>query len=117
MAEWEKDSKMLAFLGMLSLQAVRLSGLLCFFGCPMIGLLLVVIYIGGMLVVFLFSSVLCAEPYPEIQGLKVVVCFLGLFILISPLVTSWDPEILFGRLCFERLASEVGFEGLFVFHW
>lgn len=69
------------------LQSVRLSGLLCFFGSPLISLLLIVIYIGGMLVVFLFSRVLCAEPYPEIDGFKVALCFLGLFILVFPLIT------------------------------
>nr|WNH20450.1 NADH dehydrogenase subunit 6 [Schultzidia johnstonensis] len=56
-------------------------GLLTSFGGSFISLVLVLIYSGGMLVVFAYSATLAAEPYPEAWGtqsvfLRALVCYL-----------------------------------------
>nr|YP_009477671.1 NADH dehydrogenase subunit 6 [Bagre panamensis]AVM85807.1 NADH dehydrogenase subunit 6 [Bagre panamensis] len=43
-------------------------GVLVGYGGPLIGLMLFLIYLGGMLVVFAYSAALAAEPFPETWG-------------------------------------------------
>jgi uncharacterized protein (DUF58 family) len=49
-------------------QVLGLTYFLCFFGVLFIVLLLALVCVGGMLVVFLFFTVLSAERYPELRG-------------------------------------------------
>nr|YP_009180348.1 NADH dehydrogenase subunit 6 [Aldabrachelys gigantea]ALL96796.1 NADH dehydrogenase subunit 6 [Aldabrachelys gigantea] len=56
-------------------------GVLVGMGGSFISLVLFLIYLGGMLVIFAYSSALAAEPYPEGWGLSAFVY--GLFYLVS----------------------------------
>uniref|UniRef100_A0AAU6PWX0 NADH-ubiquinone oxidoreductase chain 6 n=1 Tax=Ophiomusa kimblae TaxID=3135533 RepID=A0AAU6PWX0_9ECHI len=75
--------------GVLS-QAVGYLFLLSFFGCPFLGLLLLLVYVGGMLIVFLFSSLLSAESYPKMSRMEVIVFSLALVGLCAPFTGSWQ---------------------------
>nr|BCO16527.1 NADH dehydrogenase subunit 6 [Gehyra marginata] len=54
--------------GGLLLGALGASGLMVVLGGSFIGLVLFLIYLGGMLVVIAYSVALAAEPYPETWG-------------------------------------------------
>lgn len=43
-------------------------GVLVSYGGSLVGLMLFLIYLGGMLVVFAYSAALAAEPFPETWG-------------------------------------------------
>nr|YP_008855016.1 NADH dehydrogenase subunit 6 [Garra flavatra]BAO08999.1 NADH dehydrogenase subunit 6 [Garra flavatra] len=47
-------------------------GILAIFGGPFLSLVLLLIYLGGMLVVFAYSAALAAEPFPEAWGDRTV---------------------------------------------
>nr|BAX77947.1 NADH dehydrogenase subunit 6 [Homonota fasciata] len=58
-------------------------GMLVSFGCSFIGLVLFLIYLGGMLVVFAYSVALGADVYPETWGdLSVLVYVVGYLVAI-----------------------------------
>nr|YP_010926098.1 NADH dehydrogenase subunit 6 [Crossaster japonicus]WKF51895.1 NADH dehydrogenase subunit 6 [Crossaster japonicus] len=70
------------YYGALGLVFVSLSGcLLCgLLGLSFVALILVLIYIGGMLVVFVYSTAISAERYPTVSNLNEVIILSGLVI-------------------------------------
>lgn len=93
------------------LQSISLARFLCYLGCPLFGLLIIIIYVGGMMVVFLFSTILCAEPYPELYFVEAVVFGFGVYFLVYPFVFFWFPREKLHR--FLGLSRELGLSSLF----
>ena len=59
---------------------------LALMGVPFLSLLLVIVYAGGMLVVFLFSTILSADRFPSFSFSFFVLSLVGLFLVFCPLV-------------------------------
>nr|UGN11527.1 NADH dehydrogenase subunit 6 [Trogloglanis pattersoni] len=61
-------------------------GVLVWHGGSLIGLMLFLIYLGGMLVVFVYSAALAAEPFPEAWGggamIRVLMYSLGVWVVV-----------------------------------
>uniref|UniRef100_A0AAU8HN48 NADH-ubiquinone oxidoreductase chain 6 n=1 Tax=Silax daleus TaxID=3230861 RepID=A0AAU8HN48_9ECHI len=74
------------------LQAIAFSSLLCIFGFPFFGLLVILIYVGGMLIIFLFSTVLSAERYPDSGWQEVVLFWSLLSVLFWPYLFNWVAQ-------------------------
>nr|BBO25392.1 NADH dehydrogenase subunit 6 [Linckia laevigata] len=72
------------YYGALGLVIVALSGCVIsgFLGFSFIALVLILIYMGGMLVVFVYSTAISAERYPIVSNFKEI------FILVS-LISVW----------------------------
>nr|NP_991078.1 NADH dehydrogenase subunit 6 [Megalops atlanticus]BAD12388.1 NADH dehydrogenase subunit 6 [Megalops atlanticus] len=82
-----------AALGLVAVAAVG-CGMLASHGGSFLSLVLFLIYLGGMLVVFVYSAALAAEPYPESWGDwsvfgYVVVYFLGVCLVGVWLSFGW----------------------------
>nr|ACJ43672.1 NADH dehydrogenase subunit 6 [Lyciasalamandra flavimembris] len=72
--------------------------LLVEFGLSFLSLVLLLIYLGGMMVVFAYSASLSAEPYPEAWGsLSVVayVCMYVVFLLVGFFVMGYNFSVEF----------------------
>nr|YP_010167713.1 NADH dehydrogenase subunit 6 [Strophidon sathete]QRW37697.1 NADH dehydrogenase subunit 6 [Strophidon sathete] len=72
-------------------------GLLAGYGGSFVSLVLLLIYLGGMLVVFAYSAALAAEPYPESWGDWSVLgyvagysllCVMGVFVFVKDMKNS-----------------------------
>lgn len=63
-------------------------GILVGHGGNFLPLVLVLIYLGGMLVVFAYSAALAAEPYPEGLGSGPVLV-VGIFYMACIVAVSW----------------------------
>lgn len=104
------------------IQAITFALLLCIFGLPFFGLLTVLIYVGGMLIVFLFSTVLGAERYPDSGWYEIPLFSIILWVVRLSLVDSWDItkdlDVTFLRLSLEgklgSIFSRLGFITLLV---
>nr|QPC56431.1 NADH dehydrogenase subunit 6 [Nepanthia sp. M04] len=88
------------YYGALGLVLVAFSGcILCsLLGFSLAALVLILVYVGGMLVVFVYSAALSAERYPmvsnfaEVMFLSVLVVFWGVFnfeLLVNVGLESW----------------------------
>nr|YP_337822.1 NADH dehydrogenase subunit 6 [Limnonectes fujianensis]AAY45910.1 NADH dehydrogenase subunit 6 [Limnonectes fujianensis] len=51
-------------------------------GLSFLALVLFLVYLGGMMVVFGYCAALVAEPYPEAWGSRVVMGYLGMYVMI-----------------------------------
>nr|AYW52641.1 NADH dehydrogenase subunit 6 [Astrohamma tuberculatum] len=86
------------------LQSVGYSLFLCFYGFPFFSLIFLLIYVGGMLIVFLFSSVLSAERYPSSSILEIIFFLLSINLLIFPFLNiNFSSNLSFSLL---SLSSE-----------
>nr|UBD07303.1 NADH dehydrogenase subunit 6 [Synapturanus sp. MHNL 19901] len=56
-------------------------------GVVFLSLTLFLVYLGGMMVVFGYSTALVGEPYPESWGGFEVLCYLGVYMLV--VVVGW----------------------------
>ena len=93
------------YYGALGLVLVALSGCIIsgLLGVSFMALILVLIYMGGMLVVFVYSTVISAERYPVVRGtakelisllvVGVLWVFIGFDSLLTLKVEGWE------RLC------------------
>lgn len=81
------------YYGALGLVLVALSGcLLCrLLGFSFIALILILIYVGGMLVVFVYSTAISAERYPMVRKFNEVLVLRTLVILWG--VLRFDPLV------------------------
>lgn len=67
-------------------------GILLGHGGSFLSLVLVLIYLGGMLVVFAYSAALAAEPYPEGWGDWPVIGILSLYVACVLLLVNMFSE-------------------------
>nr|YP_009693847.1 NADH dehydrogenase subunit 6 [Hemiscyllium ocellatum]QEI03770.1 NADH dehydrogenase subunit 6 [Hemiscyllium ocellatum] len=56
-------------------------GLMVGYGGSFLSLVLFLIYLGGMLVVFVYTAALAAEPYPESWGDWSVLLYVGIYLM------------------------------------
>ncbi|YP_010373129.1 NADH dehydrogenase subunit 6 (mitochondrion) [Pseudoliparis swirei] len=63
-------------------------GVLAGFGGPFLCLVLFLIYLGGMLVVFAYTTALAAEPFPEAWGSRTVLMYMVMYIMVVVGISS-----------------------------
>nr|YP_009730187.1 NADH dehydrogenase subunit 6 [Ophiopholis mirabilis]QHT54269.1 NADH dehydrogenase subunit 6 [Ophiopholis mirabilis] len=86
--------------------------LLSLLGVPFVSLLLIVVYAGGMLVVFLFSTVLSAEQFPSVDWKFFLLGWGALFLLCYPFVSlGWSPVL---AESYSVLTYSEGFNSIFL---
>nr|YP_009353567.1 NADH dehydrogenase subunit 6 [Ichthyomyzon gagei]ATB56143.1 NADH dehydrogenase subunit 6 [Ichthyomyzon castaneus]AQX92054.1 NADH dehydrogenase subunit 6 [Ichthyomyzon gagei]ATB56145.1 NADH dehydrogenase subunit 6 [Ichthyomyzon castaneus]ATB56147.1 NADH dehydrogenase subunit 6 [Ichthyomyzon castaneus]ATB56149.1 NADH dehydrogenase subunit 6 [Ichthyomyzon gagei] len=101
----------------LGLVFVAVSGcfIILYHGGTFLSLVLVLLYLGGMMVVFVYSAALAADPYPEVLGGRVV-----WFFLICVLCVCFVGYMSFNGLFFNVLVEYEGVNytgGVFGVEW
>nr|YP_009229150.1 NADH dehydrogenase subunit 6 [Amblychaeturichthys hexanema]ALS46765.1 NADH dehydrogenase subunit 6 [Amblychaeturichthys hexanema] len=79
------------YFGALGVMAVACfgCGVLVEYGAVFLSLVLFLIYLGGMMVVFAYSSALAAEPYPETPGSRVALTYFWSYMICLVLVLAF----------------------------
>nr|WRM53682.1 NADH dehydrogenase subunit 6 [Nannoperca vittata] len=62
-------------------------GVLVGHGGPFLSLVLFLIYLGGMLVVFAYSTALVADPFPESWGSRPVAVYMAMYLVVVAVVS------------------------------
>nr|BCM94569.1 NADH dehydrogenase subunit 6 [Ceramaster japonicus] len=107
------------YYGALGLVLMAISG--CVFcglvGLSFVALVLVLIYIGGMLVVFVYSTAISAERYPVVSNVKEVF-LLGVFVIVWGIL-NFNPCFSFGENVWVSYSSEdlLGSGNLYLEMW
>lgn len=89
-------------------------GIVLYFGGSFLGLMIFLIYLGGMLVVFGYTTAIATEEYPETWGSNVVIWgvlllgFLAEFLIVILVILYGEVEIV---VEFKDLEDWVVFEG------
>nr|YP_010960778.1 NADH dehydrogenase subunit 6 [Lethasterias fusca]WNH38669.1 NADH dehydrogenase subunit 6 [Lethasterias fusca] len=93
------------YYGALGLVMVAMSGcMLCsLMGMSFMALILLLIYVGGMLVVFVYSSALSAERYPMVSNLKEALLLFSILVIWVSL--NFDLLLSFPELGWESYNS------------
>nr|QHN51359.1 NADH dehydrogenase subunit 6 [Lissotriton vulgaris] len=91
--------------------------LLVDFGVSFLSLVLLLIYLGGMMVIFAYSAALAAEPYPEAWGNWAVVLYVCTYVILLGLGGVWfgcnySVKWLFSGLCFNCEAVGLDWGGV-----
>lgn len=74
----------------LVLGAIGGCGILASYGGTFVSLVLLLIYLGGMLVVFAYCAALSSEPFPEAWGSwPVILRIIGCLVIVSLVVLLW----------------------------
>nr|YP_010570400.1 NADH dehydrogenase subunit 6 [Ophiophthalmus serratus]UZG65888.1 NADH dehydrogenase subunit 6 [Ophiophthalmus serratus] len=95
------------------IQAISFALILSVLGCPFFGLLIILIYIGGLLIVFLFSTILSAEGHPNINTSEVFL-FWGSINFLFFINNNNNNNNLFNNIFdFNSLSGECNFGELF----
>nr|YP_009545814.1 NADH dehydrogenase subunit 6 [Ophioplinthus gelida]AYO99593.1 NADH dehydrogenase subunit 6 [Ophioplinthus gelida] len=84
---------------------------LLLWGMPFFSLVIILIYVGGMMVVFLFSTILSAERYPGTSWGEIIFFLLGGSLVFSSFNFSWHFGDLNLTLC--TMSNELGLLGVF----
>ncbi|YP_337792.1 NADH dehydrogenase subunit 6 (mitochondrion) [Saccoglossus kowalevskii] len=99
----------------LVLATCGLSGVLMLGGAVFVGLILFLMYLGGMLVVFAYSAALAADIYPEVgAGKGLVITLVGAAVLAMVVEVSWGVVEVKGLGVQEDL---LGISGLYLDSW
>nr|YP_006576332.1 NADH dehydrogenase subunit 6 [Marmota himalayana]AFN86212.1 NADH dehydrogenase subunit 6 [Marmota himalayana] len=89
-------------------------GIVLYFGGSFLGLMMFLIYLGGMLVVFGYTTAMATEEYPETWGSNVVIWgvlllgFLAEFLIVMLVILYGEVEIV---VEFKDMEDWVVFEG------
>lgn len=115
------------YFGAFGLVLASVSGccLLVDFGVSFLSLVLLLIYLGGIIVVFAYSASLAAEPYPEAWGSWSVAFYVCIYVILLMLGGVWfgcsySIEQLFSGGCLNY--EIIGFDwggvgGIYVSGW